>query len=83
MNSIIYVLEVKRQNHTPNGLAFPGGSEGKESVCNVGDPDFGWDPGGERSPGEGNGYPIQYSFLENSMDRGGYSLCGHKEFHMT
>ena len=51
-------------------MAFPGGSEGKESVCNVGDPDFGWDPGWERSPGEGNGYPIQYSSLENPMDRG-------------
>ena len=43
-----------------------GGSEGRESVCNVGDP--GSIPGSGRSPGEGNGYPLQYSCLENSMD---------------
>ena len=45
-----------------------GGSDGKESVCNVGDP--GSIPGSGRSPGEGNGYSLQYSCLENSMDRG-------------
>ena len=47
---------------------FPGGSDGKESACNVEDlcsiPDSG------RSPGEGNGYPFQYSCLENAIDRG-------------
>ena len=43
------------------------GSESKESACNEGDP--GLIPGLERSPGEGNGSPLQYSFLENSMDR--------------
>ena len=48
---------------------FPGGSGGKESACNAGD---GFDPGSERSPGEGNGYPLQYSCLENSMDRGAW-----------
>ena len=39
-------------------------------------------PGSERSPGEGNGYALQYSYLENSMDRGalvGYTPCGRKE----
>ena len=41
---------------------------GKESACNEGDP--GSIPGLGRSPGEGNGYPLQYSVLENSMDRG-------------
>ena len=45
---------------------FPGGSAGKETACNVGDlgsiPDF------ERSPGEGNDYPLQYLHLENSMN---------------
>ena len=46
---------------------FLGGSGGKESVCNVGD--LGSIPGSERSPGEGNGYPLQCSCLENSMDR--------------
>ena len=49
-------------------LGFPGGSDGKESVCNVGDLTSisVWG----RSPKEGNGYPLQYSCLENSMDRG-------------
>ena len=46
----------------------PGGSEGEESACNAGDP--GSIPGSGRSPGEGNGYPVQYSCLEHSMDRG-------------
>ena len=45
---------------------FPGSSAGKESACNVGD--LGSVPGLGRSPGEGNGYPLQYSGLENSMD---------------
>ena len=46
---------------------FPGGSDGEESACNAGDP--GSIPGWERSPGEGNGNPLQYCCLENSMDR--------------
>ena len=46
-------------------LGFPGGSTGKESTCNVGD--LGSIPGLGRSPGEGKGYPPQYSGLENSM----------------
>ena len=45
---------------------FPGGLEGKESACNAGDP--GSIPGSGRSPGGGNGNPIQYSCLENPMD---------------
>ena len=45
---------------------FPGGSDGKASACNVGD--LGSIPGLGRSPGEGNGKPLQYSCLENSMD---------------
>ena len=44
---------------------FPCGSAGKESICNVGD--LGSIPGLRRSPGEGKGYPLQYSGLENSM----------------
>ena len=40
-------------------MGFPGTSDGKESACNAGDPDL--IPGSERSPGEGNGYPLQYS----------------------
>ena len=45
---------------------FPGGSAGKESTCNAGDP--GSIPGLGRSAGEGKGYPLQYSGLENSLD---------------
>ena len=49
-------------------LGFPGGSDGKASVFNAGDP--GSIRGSERSPGEGNGNPLQYSCLENPMDSG-------------
>ena len=49
-------------------MGFPGGSDGKESACNVGD--LGSIPGLERFPGEGNGYPIQYSCLENPCTEG-------------
>ena len=51
---------------TPVSLHFPCGSAGKESTCNVGD--LGLIPGLGRYPGEGKGYPLQYSGLENSMD---------------
>ena len=47
---------------------FPGGSDGKESACNAGD--LGSIPELGRFPGEENGNPLQYSFLENAMDRG-------------
>ena len=49
-------------------MDFPGGSEGKASIYNV--RDLGSIPGLGRSPGEGNGNPLQYSYLENSMDGG-------------
>ena len=49
-------------------IGFPGGSDGKESACNVGDP--GSVPELGKSPGEGKGYPLQCSCLEDSMDRG-------------
>ena len=49
---------------------FPGGSDGKESTCNAGD--LGSIPGLGRSPGEGNGSPLQYSCLENPVDRGAW-----------
>ena len=49
---------------------FPGGSGGKASAYNAGDP--GSIPGLGRSPGEGNGNPLQYSCLENAMDRGAW-----------
>ena len=55
-------------------LGFPGGSAGKESTCNAGD--LGSIPGLGRSPGEGNGYPLQYSDLENSMYRRAWKANG-------
>ena len=53
---------------TPVFLDFPGGSDGKESTCYMGD--LGSIPGLGRSPGGGHGNPLQYSCLENAMDRG-------------
>ena len=50
--------------------SFPGGSDSKEYACNARDP--GSIPGSGRFPGEGNGNPLQYSCLENSMDRGAW-----------
>ena len=62
---------------TPVFLGFLCGSAGKESACDVGD--LSLIPGLGRSPGEGNGYPLQYSGLENSMD----SPWGHRKLDMT
>ena len=67
-------------------MGFPGGSDGKESACNilVGDPAS--IPGWGRSPGERNGYSQQYSGLENSMKRGAWWAIvhgGHKESDTT
>ena len=56
-------------------LCFPDGSDGKESACSAGDPDS--VPGSERSPGEGNNNPLQYSCLQNSMDRGAWWATVH------
>ena len=56
-------------------LYFPGGSDGKESACNARDP--GLIPGSGRSSGEGNGYPLQYSCLENPMDRAAWQTIVH------
>ena len=62
---------------------FRGGSDGKEFVCNAGDP--GSILGSERSPGEGNGNPLQYSSLEKSTDRGAWwdTIHGVKELWLT
>ena len=54
---------------------FPSISDGKESACNAGD--LGSIPGSGRSPEEGNGYPLQYSCLENSMDRAAWQAIVH------
>ena len=57
------------------GQGFPGGSEVKASAWNAGDP--GSIPGLERSPGEGNGNPLQYSCLENPMEGGAWQATVH------
>ena len=54
---------------------LPCGSDSKEPACSAGDP--GSFPGSGRSPGEGNGNPLQYSCLENSMDRGAWWATVH------
>ena len=63
---------------------FPGSSAGNESACIAGDPSL--IPGSGRSPGEGIGYPLQYSYLENPHEHrslAGYSAWGCKESDMT
>ena len=67
--------KLKRREHSQiysmrPPLLFPGGSDGRESACNA--RDQGLIPGSRRSPGEGNGYLLQYSCLEHSMDRGAW-----------
>ena len=54
-------------------MGFPSGSDGKEYACNAGDSSS--IPGSGRSPGEGNGYPLLYSCLENAMDRGAWQAA--------
>ena len=76
----IYQQELKRlssiQKLAQDCLCgFPDGSEGKASACNAGDP--GSIPGSGRFLGEGNGNPLQYSCLENSMDRGAWWAIVH------
>ena len=76
--SFVSPQNLKGQNNTTMGglycdifysvLYFPGGSDSKASACNAGDP--GSIPGSGRSPGEGNGNPLQHSCLENPMDGG-------------
>ena len=57
-------------------LGFSGGSDSKESAYSAGDP--GLIPGSERSPGEGYGYPLQYTCLENPLDRGAWWAIVHE-----
>ena len=68
-------LSVLLLGENGRGEGFPGGSNGKEPACNVGD--LSLIPGLVRFPGEGNGYPLQYSGLENSMDRGAWQATFH------
>ena len=64
-------------------MGFPGGSDGQDFACNA--RDLGLIPGLGRSPGEENGYPLQYSCLENSMNRGvgQATVYGVQESDMT
>ena len=62
-------------------LGLPGGSDGKDSACNAGD--LGLILGLGRSPGEGNGYPLQCSFLENSKDGGIWPVTVHGVAELT
>ena len=77
----IVIFIWRRKWKIRSDLYFPGSSDGKDSACNVGE--LGLIPGLGRSPVEGNGNPLQYSCLENPMDRGAwqatYSPWGRKE----
>ena len=80
MLSVLYMVSFNPQNRgfiivfvLPWG--FPGGAEVKASACNVGD--LGSIPGSGRSPGEGNGNPLQYSCLENPKDGGAWWATVH------
>ena len=71
-------LQNKIAKHSKNANAkkdFPGGPDSKESACNAGDQ--GSIPGLGRFPGEGNGYPLQYSGMENSVNRGAWKATVH------
>ena len=77
---MIFLISVCVDIHTvpcclSTALGFPGGSEVKASVCHVGD--LGQIPGLGRFPGEGHGNPLQYSCLENPMDRGAWRATVH------
>ena len=60
-------INMSHKNKSGFSQSFPGGSDSKESACSVGD--LGSIPGLGRSPGEGNGNPLQYFCLENPMDK--------------
>ena len=72
---VSFLLLFKNLNDIKQSGGFPCSSVGKESACNVGD--LGSIPGLGRSPGEGNGNPLQYSCLENPMDRGARQATVH------
>ena len=81
LNSVLSIL-CKSTQLTPQTcpevgafMGFPGSLDGKESASNAGDPSS--IPGSGRSPGEGHGNPLQYSCLENPMDRGAWQATVH------
>ena len=85
LNSILKSRDVTLQAKfcIVKSMDFPGGSDGKVSVYSARDPDS--IPGLGRSPGEGNGNPLQCSCLENPRDRGAWwaAVCGVTEFDTT
>ena len=78
-DSLLYLFIILFLSHCSNLnksiRGFPGGSNDKESAWNAGDP--GSIPGSGRSPGEGNCNPLQYSYLQNSMDRVVWQVIVH------
>ena len=88
LEQVIYDLQFLfpylRNGNSNNAWGFSGGLDGKEPACSAGD--LGLIPGSGRSLGDKNGIPLQYPYLENSMDRGAWhldSVWGCKEFDMT
>ena len=78
INNVVLVSDVQQSDlviHIHLSIGLPGGSDGKESARNAGDP--GSIPGLGQSPGEGNGNPLQYSCLGNPMDRGADKTIVH------
>ena len=73
----MYLIKLQFCNLFPaiDCMGFAGGSEGKVSACNVGE--LGSIPESGRSPGEGNGNPLQYSCLENPLDGGAWWATVH------
>ena len=69
-------IRLQRNEESKNTPDFPGGSVVKNPPANTGDADS--IPGSGRSPGEGNGNPLQYSCLENPMDRGAWQATVHE-----
>ena len=69
------LLRDKKQVKLRPYVGFLGGSDGKEAACNGGD--SGSIPGLGKSPREGHGYPLQYSYLENNMDKGSWWATVH------
>ena len=67
VSKILYLCIYENNGMSLLVLGFPDGLDDKDSACNAGDPSS--IPGLGRFPGEGNGFPIQYSCLDNSMDR--------------
>ena len=76
MNLESVIMNEISQKEENKHVLTPSGSVSKESACNAGD--LGSIPGSGRSPGERNGNPLQYSYLENPMDRGAWQTTVHR-----